>query len=167
MKKFIVILAAMFCSLSIMAQNDYDWQSQRHFFSASIGTPSMQGVIDFDYGNGTSIGSYTLQYGYNAIKWMRVGASVNYEGFASKIQTYHRAVFLARVDFTYLNRQFVKLYSGVGMGIQYASVGDFPVRYAYNITPIGIHAGSDRIFALAELNLGATDFMRVGFGVHF
>ena len=82
----------------------------------------------------------------------------------------HDVSVVARVDFTYINREHVRLYSGLSVGVgmhisQYAS-GAVEGLYlpAANMTPIGLNFGNERVFGLVETNIGSSSVLRIGIG---
>ena len=87
----------------------------------------------------------------------------------------------AELRFSYLNRKHVTLYSGFGLGIGFM-VGhpykqiDFVTNeervphYHYSsfqLTAIGVRAGSEHWFGTAELGFGARGFATLGAGYAF
>ena len=103
------------------------------------------------------------------MRWLRIGAIANYEYWMGDIKT-HDAAVLAKVDFTYINKEHLRLYSGVGLGVgvhieKYAD-GTVAGRYIPAVigTPIGLQAGSPKVYALVETNVGSASFLRVGIG---
>ncbi len=190
----------LFASTSLWAQDqatasvnhpEYNWQDQRHSLSVSLGSPSLvsgtSGIITaifsgFDQNTETRIklyGSYGIHYGYNVLSWLRVGGSLGYSGWKKtqdgvKKETFNEFSLLTKVDFTYLNRQYVRLYSGLGVGAMLNITNNFgttdPGRtyspnVAWAITPIGLEAGGKHVYGLAEINIGTTDLLRAGIGV--
>lgn len=188
----------------IAPADDYDWRAHRHSLSVSVGTPSFvsmmvggfSGVFNsFEEGGGHTViyGSYGLHYGFNALKWLRVGGTLLYNGYkTTEYQSnghehtthFDEIIILGRVDFTYLNRPKVRLYSGLGAGIDLSMDRHFcngeiqpnedgettnliqPFA-SWNVTVFGAEFGGERVFGLAELNWGFADVLRVGLGVRF
>lgn len=164
---------------SAEASYEYDWHSQRHYVSLTIGSQSVVYGMSVLASMGqlawnNRIGPFTLDYGFNAKHWLRVGGSFRYTyGEVINNHSDHVFDFLARVDFTYLNRRKIKLYSGLGAGLT--------VRYVlrkedhnyldfdplFNLCVFGLHAGGDHVFFLAESNFGTSEAMRLGIGFHF
>lgn len=188
------------------------WDTNRHTVSISAGPVSgwylMEKVL---FGwivdaashaqNGQLFGAYGLQYHYQCLPWLRSGFKVSWEGEGYDIcnkskdsdgnAVYTRkgyavsqnAALMGSVQFTYLNRAHVQLYSGLDFGVG-AYIRDerydegysnsegktHPVTAswlpAFNITPIGVAAGGERVFALAEVNLGYESLVKVGIGFH-
>lgn len=158
--------------------DDYDWRTQKHYLSLTYGTQSIV------YGMGlvttlepvwdTRIGPFTIDYGYNIKHWLRVGGTFSYL-YGEKVNERldHVFGFVARVDFTYLNRRKVKLYSGYGMGVallyrqRNRSYNYLDFEPCFNLCLIGVHAGGDHVFFLGECNFGTSEAFRAGIGFHF
>ncbi|MBR5982385.1 MAG: hypothetical protein IK025_01515 [Bacteroidales bacterium] len=180
--------------------NNYDYSTEpRNEISTSIGTPSGFGSI-FDLfkvviegvANGLAnnyktdtkfVGTYGLDYYYQVNSWLRPGAKIVYEGLTTSVYDTTNALVnhyntstlsvMPSVQFSYLNRKYVKLYSGIDLGVavifddnkQGSSLST--TLFAFNITPIGIRVGNDRIFGLVETNIGMDALIKGGFGVRF
>jgi hypothetical protein len=79
------------------------------------------------------------------------------------------------VRFTYLNRPWVRLYSGVDVGVGYfidnkdnvsesTRSGNF--FFAFNVTPIGVNVGK-KFYGMFETNFGFDSVFKVGLGARF
>lgn len=129
-------------------------------------------------------GTYGVHYRYNVLKWLRVGGDLSYSGYRevengssyTKTTLGNELALAAKLDFTYLNREHVKLYSGLGIGpamlinaTQSSSdnTRDVSPLFTWCVTPIGVEAGGERVYALAEFNIGFCDFLRAGIGFRF
>ncbi|MBO4578345.1 MAG: hypothetical protein J5688_06510 [Paludibacteraceae bacterium] len=162
----------------------YDWRTRRQSVSISVGLPSIYatgfGSHSWDFyipASGASssprseifCGAWSVDYGYNILWWLRLGAGLSYECWAGKAQT-HDMSLSARVDFTYINREHVVLYSGlsagIGMHLEHYTNGDIEGMYlpAVNVTPIGLNFGSRKVYGLVETNIGSASVLRVGVG---
>ena len=163
----------------------YDWRAHRQSVSFSVGLPSIYSTALGSHSwafyipapgsaSGTSgremfCGAWGVDYGYNILRWLRLGACANYECWTGNSRT-HDISLSARVDFTYINREHIRLYSGlsagVGMHIERESDGAFRGVYlpAVNLTPIGLNFGGERVFGLVETNIGSASVLRVGIG---
>lgn len=180
--------------------NSYNWSDRPHSIYISAGAPS---VVSMGYAtsavsnlhfksdseaNVLYFGGYSLRYNYNVLKWMQVGGRLSYDGWlvngqnpsdpADRKDIYgHRFSWLMGVNFTYVNREHVQVYSGVGLGmglriqknIQAGVAPDLLRRstLAYNVTPIGVHVGGPRVYALAEVSIGTESLICAGIGAHF
>jgi len=120
-----------------------------------------------------------------------VGGRISYDGWACNGYntnnsanhhiTTHCISGLMCINFTYVNKKNVQVYSGTGLGMRYriTKENDTPVdgeetidRIFHStvsgfITPIGVHVGNDRVFGLAEVSLGTEAIISVGIGGHF
>ena len=175
-----------------------DFNMHNNEISVSVGTISGFGAF-FDFfkvlfegiGNGLSkkntdtkfIGTYGIDYYYQVNPWFRPGAKFVYEGLTTTVTDTTGAVvnhyntstisFLASVQFSYLNRKYVKLYSGIDLGL--TLIGDNNKQnsnpgnalFGFNLTVIGIRVGNDRIFGLVETNFGMDALIKAGLGVRF
>ena len=169
----------------VPAHKGYDWREHRQSVSISVGLPSIYSTafgshawnfyIPAPGSTGTArrseifTGAWAIDYGYNILRWLRLGASANYECWAGNDRT-HDISLTARVDFTYINREHVRLYSGiaVGLGMHIAHFASGAVEGIYipaaNLTPIGLNFGNERVFGLVETNIGSASVLRVGIG---
>ena len=166
---------------------EYDWMDYRHSFSLSVGLPGLystaMGKHSWDFyiaktatGGSTTprrdffCGAWAIDYGFQALRWLRVGLMASYEYWMGTSMNTHDAALLAKVDFTYINREHLRLYSGVGLGvgthIEKYSDGTIAGRYLPAVigTPIGLNVGSPKVYALIETNVGSASFLRVGVG---
>lgn len=157
----------------------YDWRAQRHYVAVTYGTESIVYGMGWLVSMGetswnTRIGPFTIDYGYNIKYWLRVGGGLRYT-YGSRVNKLYNHHFdlVTRVDFTYLNRPKVKLYSGLGMGLamhyvqQENDYNYIDLEPSFNLCVIGVHAGGDHVFFLGECNFGTSDALRVGIGCHF
>lgn len=155
------------------------------------------------YGDSQKFGVYSFDYHYQLKKWLQLGARVIYEGSGSKMYDenikenpdavqigYHTQNWVSAmlsVQFTYVNRPVVRVYSGVDCGLGAILMADnyhngyyyetetgehsqrqinyvfFP---AFDITPIGVQIGR-KVYGLAEVNLGWDSLIKIGIGAHF
>lgn len=129
------------------------------------------------------IGTYGIDYYYQVNSWFRPGAKVVYEGLSTTIYDSTDALvnhyntstlsFMASTQFSYLNKKHVKLYSGIDLGVatifddNKESSSSSTTLFAFNLTPIGIQIGNDRIFGFVETNIGMDALVKAGFGVRF
>ena len=186
----------------------YNWSDYRHSLSVSVGIPSgyylfREILVDiwvsaFDRAkNGKYYGAYSMQYHYQCLKWLRTGFKASWEGDSHDIYGKkdddteylkghsfgHTVSLMPSLQFTYLNKRHVQLYSGLDVGVNvmlrenhyvngYTDGNGNPdnVSYtflpAFNITPIGVCFGNERVYGLAEINLGADAIFKGGIGVH-
>ena len=141
-------------------------------------------------------GCYGLHYYYQVLPWLQVGGKVTAESMAfvsykdsakTQIDTRNDIVFLnitPSIKFTYLNRPWVRLYSGLDAGLGISISGNKnssssdtedgsskknsgnPCYLALNITPIGISVGK-KFFGMLETNIGSDAFIKVGIGARW
>lgn len=176
-KAFLLLLFAISVATSYAQNQPWNWSEKPSSLSLAIGAPSTFTLIDsFDLAHehrGMSyLGSFSVSYDYNILRWMAVGVRGSYEGWQYKGNDYqncHRASMLMTIRFTYINRENVQLYSGVGLGPSYMFRKENGEKYNYMsfagyVTPIGIHVGAKNVYALAELGLGTEALMAVGVG---
>ncbi len=177
-------------------QNVYNWADHRHNISFSVGLPGLYSTAISGHSwrfylakpgtttsgttgttpSGTTVrsseffcGSWAFEYDFQILRWLRVGTELNYEYWMGNTRT-HDAALMAKVAFTYINQEHIRLYSGVGIGIGMHfdgfSDGTIAGRYLPAIvgTPIGLQAGNAKVYALVETNIGSASFLRVGIG---
>ena len=87
------------------------------------------------------------------------------------------------VRFNYLNRPWVRLYSGVDLGVGYLLSGSSSTSgskdgeeesdkrnnnfmFAFNVTAFGVNVGK-KFYGLFELNMGYDAIVKVGIGARF
>jgi len=170
--------------------------ASRNEISVSVGTISGFGAV-FDFfkvliegiGNSFShkgtdtkfIGTYGIDYYYQVNKWFRPGAKFVYEGLSTTVtdstgivNKYYTSTIslMPSVQFTYLNKKYVKLYSGFDIGITNLSDtnkanSNSSTILGLNITPIGIRVGNEHVFGVIETNIGMDALIKGGIGVRF
>lgn len=164
---------------------EYDWRSHRHSFTLTLGTLSLVENFVAELGwiltlgdqEMVFVGPASLQYDYNILRWLRVGGRFSYGYQATKGMSpvYHAFFMSGRVDFTFLNKRKVKLYAGLETGLG-LSLNQYPTHNEDNFVkvlpvigfcPLGIQAGGDHVYFMAETNIGNTEIFRLGIGMHF
>ena len=147
------------------------------FFSA-LGSAFSHQPVEMDL-----YGHYGIHYYYQVKPWCQVGIKTTVEGArntrfsdtlhtsVSSIDRYLLVSVMPSVRFTYLNRPWVRLYSGVDLGLGIfgtegndSSSGDF--LFAFNVTAFGVNVGK-KFFGQFELNAGFDSFVKVGIGARF
>ena len=188
MKKMVsMVLFCLVVGVSYAQTEPWRWSDKPGSLSITIGSPSTYSLVESNnlaqLHQGLSyFGSYTINYDYNILRWLSVGARGSYEGWQFKgnllsdegsavysFQNCHRASVLLDVRFTYINREKVQLYSGVGLGISYLFKRVEGEKFNYMMVagaliPIGIHVGAKNVYALAELGLGTEALLSIGIG---
>lgn len=132
-------------------------------------------------------GQYGVNYHYQVKHWCQLGVKFTIE--SSKITRYTDTtkwvvksvskevlcVFMPSVRFAYLNRPWVRLYSGVDVGVGYfidnkdnvsesTRSGNF--FFAFNVTPIGVNVGK-KFYGMFETNFGFDSVFKIGLGARF
>ncbi len=127
-------------------------------------------------------GSLSFEYMYRAKKWFWIGALVSYAGFYNNVYSKsddaqvdfcrsHVVSVMPVIRFSWLNKKFVTLYSGLGLGIA-ANIEQtekdlaFSPVLAAQFTGVGVQAGK-KWFGFFELGIGTKGIMSIGFGYHF
>ena len=129
-------------------------------------------------------GAWSLSYDYRFKKWFDLGVVFSYYGIYSKsydveseaIVGRNRAHYLTvmpMVRFTWLNREWVRMYSSLGFGATFGfgqrdyNNGPFDNSiFALQLTPIGISVGRS-FFGFAEIGVGAQGALMMGVGYKF
>ena len=126
----------------------------------------------------------TLGYRYRVLKWLWVGGDISYCGFYGsfrdlytdqKVGDYrdHFISIMPAVRFSYLNREYVTLYSGIAGGVALEYGKTYPDYKFHNnhlalqCTLFGVSAGSQRWFGFVELGWGFKGYANAGFGFRF
>ena len=154
-------------------------------FWSALGSSFSHTSVDMDL-----YGQYGLHYYYQVKPWCQVGAKFSFEG--AKLTHYTDTLklvvkdrenmalisFMPSVWFTYLNRPWVRLYSGADVGFCYLwndkksnepeTDGDKDNNFifAFNVTAFGVNVGK-KFFGMLELNLGYDSFVKAGIGARF
>ena len=121
-------------------------------------------------------------YHYRLLKWLSVGGFVSYSGtFSQKTNIItgedeslqdHFITIAPSVRFTYMNRKYVTLYSGLAAGITYQiSVNDMNTRMIWSslgaqLTAFGVSVGH-KWFGYTEVGYGNKGIVTAGFGYRF
>lgn len=134
-------------------------------------------------------GHYGFRYYSHVAWWCQVGGKLVFEGvknthFTDKSKKvikgtdYHvMASLMPSVRFTYLNRKWVRLYSGIDLGVSYFFTHQRDAKdnekhtggqfmFAFDITPLGISVGHN-FYLMAETNIGTDSFVKFGLGARF
>ena len=207
MKRVLLFSFGLLLCLSNLQAEEAAWQEQPNSLSISAGAisgyfvgKSLFSWIPAAAGHSRHskyYGSYGIQYHHQLKKWCRLGVKGTWEGdnydlYTGKNDTdvrkgitFNNMVSLvASVQFLYLTREHVQLYSGLDAGAA-ADIRDtrydagfddgngnsHPVNVvwlpAVNITPLGVAFGSWRFYGFVEVNIGYEAFGKAGLGVHF
>ncbi len=145
---------------------------------------------DVYHGAEMSSGAISVSYTCRTKKWLWFGASLTYSGFykpaydrvtnePAHTLREHFVSIMPTVRFSYINRKYLTLYSGLAIGgavvsnemISY-NLGSRQVDYNFNgkfvfqATAIGISAGY-KVYAFAELGAGVRGYFYGGIGYRF
>lgn len=181
---------------------DWRKQFKRHEFTIGIGDPARVNYHrnrtgtepDFYpevwlqnqpvFGNVYTTCPITLGYRFRVLKWLWVGGDISYCGFFGsfrepytdqKVGAYrdHFISIMPAVRFSYLNREYVTLYSGIAGGIAFEFGKTYPDYKFHNnhlalqCTLFGVSAGNQSWFGFAELGWGFKGYANAGFGFRF
>lgn len=202
MKKNTIVLFLMLISFSGFAQ-EYSYvlpKEKKSELSVGYGPINsmtfLEGFVNIFVAIGESIGKthrenvsfpgvFIPEYHYQVNNSLNIGVkgifrTTGYDrykddshNFVGHYATYAYSI-LPSLQYTYINKECVKLYSGLDAGIclyeTYNSSSDNPrlmqVFPSFNLTVIGVKYGKD-IYALAEANLGSDALVKVGLGMRF
>lgn len=162
--------------------SDNNWRTASDWFSPDVYST---GVI--------ATPTFSVGYKYRFAKWFWFGASVSYTGFYEtkydriSNQKYssnnlHYITIVPEVRFSWLNKKYVTLYSGIGIGVglfiddTYYSNKFFPngqpnydeVTWAPTgqLTFVGVHVGR-KWYGFTEIGVGCKGIIQAGFGYNF
>lgn len=154
-----------------------DWFSPDTYSSGVMATPTI------------SIG-----YKYRIVKWFWLGATVSYTGFFETIYdrvsnkkystlNSHILTIMPEVRFSWLNKKYVTLYSGIGLGVNfifddvYYSENTAHIKAGHRtdyvghsftgqLTFAGVHVGREW-YGFTEIGIGTRGIIQAGFGYNF
>lgn len=199
-----IVAACLLAPLPASAQHEHS--DLHHEIGVTAGPVSglgslVYGTVGFFEALGSSIskravkmdlrGHYGLHYYYQVKWWCQVGVKATFENARTTRYTDTTQLVVSEksdlsicslmpsVRFTYLNRPWVRLYSGIDLGIGFvlnqkrtytadaqSDPGSAQAIFAFNITPIGVNVGK-RFFGMFETNIGLDSFVKVGIGARF
>lgn len=154
------------------------------------------GLTDAIMGSKRSDQSYSLVYGLGyryGIKRFRVGADLGFAMNSSKLSLAGESspslnekelkfLILPTAEFIYLKRNLIELYGSAAAGIDLtrhtespivshsrdvANKTDLSAGFAYQINPIALRVGNDRIGGFLEAGLGHKGFLTAGISLRF
>ncbi len=132
-------------------------------------------------------GVISADYSYNFKNWLALGAQVNgsvtrhtemsaITGTVAHQYRNYALAGLATAKFTYVRREYFRIYTSAGLGVRYAGRGEQGDIHNYNnkgfgiaglIVPMGITVGK-RIYGMTEMYLGTECYgARFGIGYRF
>lgn len=123
----------------------------------------------------------TLNYNYILTSYLRVGAQLSYGGMSGKKWyrmgsrqdedfTLHSVAVLPQVKACIPGMRHFRLYgkAGIGLQVNFGSYSIAPVKFAWEVVPIGAEWGGKRIYGNAELCWGSVvRGGRIGMGFRF
>lgn len=199
MKKILSTLLLLFSIICVKAQNEIvlDWRQElpQHEVALGIGDPFFTMFDSPRKSHSYPICPISFHYLYRVTKFLWLGGQFSYSGVHSKLYdpqdgthlgnaNIHKLTLLPSIRFSYLNKKYVTLYSGLSSGVVTRfltgvemSPDDhyffFPFRYqkvsvrpAIQATFVGISVGN-KWFGFTELGFGMNGLIRAGFGYHF
>ena len=124
---------------------------------------------------------YSLDYMYSLNKWIRLGAQMDIAYIKGKswyklgnkpANYFEKNMLYALPQFQCMvpGLKHLRPYGRLALGVQVniGSYKDAPVRFAYDIVPLGIEWGGQRIYGTAELAYGSIiQGVRIGIGCRF
>ena len=131
-------------------------------------------------------GAITFNYMYNALKWLSYGASVSFYGIYTNTydrikgtvvgKDYQQSLStMGMMRFTYLDRELVRLYGKIGLGVgmhwETDKINEYDFSEAHpflaiNLTLFGIQVGKD-LYGFGELGYSANGVVQAGVGYKF
>ena len=120
----------------------------------------------------------SLEYSYYAKKWLSVGCKTSFTALFSDVRNiatderlYRNNSYVASailtLRFDYLRREYVQMYSTVGMGLSARfKYDDGILSPMYDFTLVGISIGKS-FYGFGEIGGGITGLFRCGFGYRF
>ena len=206
MKKIVhLICLSCFCH-AMYAQKPHS--ELRHEIGVDAGLASIVGVLGYGtIGFFSALGSafshhpidmqmygiYGVHYYYQVKPWCQIGVKMTVElakttcfadtmrAAVTAVDHYALVSLMPSVRFTYLNRPWVRLYSGVDVGCAYLWTGtttyngksdsgekgtDNNFLFAFNATIFGVNVGK-KFYGLFELNAGYDAMVKIGIGARF
>lgn len=136
------------------------------------------------YGPTYSTCPISFHYLYRVTKFLWLGGEFSYCGMFYKNLNYpqdlpvkrfqeHYLTLMPTIRFSYLNKKYVTLYSGLSTGVCVGIIGQNPEHQAYvtanfagQLTAFGVSAGN-KWYGFTEIGLGYNGIIRAGFGCRF
>ena len=139
--------------------------------------------------NKTVLPTFRAEYGYNVLSWLSLGAGVNYS-YGSYRMLYkednshawdewtHLATATFNVKFYWLNRKWVRMYSGVGVGLGIVSTNagaenaeeaagrSTKLLPTFDLRLIGLTVGQ-RLYGRFQVGIMSSGLISAGIGYRF
>lgn len=154
------------------------------------------GIADAVLGSKRTDQSYSMVYGLGyryAIGRFKVGGDLGFSHAKSNLtlngdnavslkERELNFMVLPSAEFVYFKRRLVELYGGVGAGVSLlrhtesgqtemgkkaAKKADLTTSFAYQVNPIAVRVGNNRIGGFAELGFGYKGFLTAGINLKF
>lgn len=210
MKKLLIVLCAFLVGFSQTANAQKPHSDLHNELGVNAGPVSLvggfiYGTVGFWTALGGELshkpidmhlcGQYSIHYYYQVKPWCNIGVKATVE--AAKLVHYsdtlrtsitgvdHDVLFslMPSVRFNYLNRPWVRLYSGLDLGVGYLLTNSSSSSdskdgeegsgkknnnfiFAFNVTAFGVNVGK-KFYGLFELNAGYDAIVKVGIGARF
>ena len=196
MKRILLLVLLPLIALSARAQGRHEFsvflggpatevsENQSHYTYSAPELYTMYEPQTY-VGGGVNFG---VDYTYTLFKWLKVGVQVDisevefrsyypqingssiYRSLPDEINNLWTAGILPEAKFFFLTTRFVKLYGKTAAGVKFAlsKVNGSPVAFAYEIVPIGIQLGGQKVYFTSEIPLGSEVMgIRLGCGFRF
>lgn len=128
--------------------------------------------------------NFGIDYTYTLKNWLKLGVQadmsiITMRVYAPEVEgpfvdygkhSFYSASLFPVAKFFCLNKRIVKLYGKVGAGISFAfsDVKESRIAFAYEIVPIGIQLGGQRVYCTSEFVTGSEIVgFRIGCGFRF
>lgn len=130
-------------------------------------------------------GAISAGYTYRFTSWFELSCNLSYSGsYRNNYDIYtseyvysspiHQISLTPVARFVWLNREYVKLYSSIGLGVAIVIEREQGIKAGYYFTdsgsafcnPIGIKVGK-KVYGFGELSLGTLGIFTVGIGYRF
>lgn len=130
------------------------------------------------YGPVMASGNFVTEFDVVFKKWLALSAGIytdfvwrkKYDGFSGnlvKTEVGATITALPQVRFTYLNREYVSIYSSIGVGIGLSAAEFVEAILAFQTVPVGLTFGK-KVFGFAEICIGTVNMgVNVGVGYRF
>lgn len=120
-----------------------------------------------DYNGDTYMtGTFSAEFAFHFRKWFSLSLGLNANGIYSKKYSADTGLktgtdrgvvltFMPQARFSYLNREYVKLYSSVGAGVSYATFQNtYSAAICLQLVPVGVTVGK-KVFGFFEVGAGS------------
>lgn len=131
----------------------------------------------------------SVGYKYRLTKWFWLGATISYTGLYDvyhdrvtnekvSTQSDHIITIMPSVRFSWLNKKYVTLYSGLSLGYALDIYNEYNSNYPnqrytgcghgalFQLTAVGVHVGR-KWYGFAEIGFGIQGIFQAGFGYNF